>query len=65
MLRKITEEIKSIFKRDPAARNTLEVILCYPGFQAVLIYRFSNIIWKAKLNLSHESSLISKNNYWN
>ncbi len=51
MLRKITEEIKSIFKRDPAARNTLEVILCYPGFQAVLIYRFSNIIWKAKLKL--------------
>lgn len=51
MLTRIIEEIKSIFERDPAARNAPEVILCYPGFQAVLIYRLSNIMWKAKLKL--------------
>ena len=51
MLTQIIEEIKSIFERDPAARNAPEVILCYPGFQAVLIYRLSNIMWKAKLKL--------------
>lgn len=51
MLSRIIEEIKSIFERDPAARSAPEVILCYPGFQAVLIYRLSNIMWKAKLKL--------------
>ena len=51
MLTRIIEEIKSIFERDPAARNAPEVILCYPGFQAVLIYRLSNIMWRAKLKL--------------
>jgi len=51
MLTRIIEEIKSIFERDPAARTTSEVILCYPGFQAVLIYRLSNIMWNAKLKL--------------
>ena len=51
MLRGIKEEIKSIFKRDPAARNTTEVVLCYPGFQAVAIYRLSNILWKVRLKL--------------
>ena len=51
MLTQIIEEIKSIFERDPAARNAPEVILCYPGFQAVLIYRLSNIMWRAKLKL--------------
>ena len=50
-LTQIIEEIKSIFERDPAARNAPEVILCYPGFQAVLIYRLSNIMWRAKLKL--------------
>ncbi len=51
MYTRIIEEIKSIFERDPAARNAMEVILCYPGFQAVLIYRLSNLMWKAKLKL--------------
>ncbi len=51
MLTRIIEEIKSIFERDPAARNAPEIILCYPGFQAVLIYRLTNLMWKAKLKL--------------
>ena len=51
MFKKLTQEIKSIFERDPAARNTFEVVLCYPGFQAVLIYRLSNVMWRAKLKL--------------
>ena len=32
--------------RDPAARSRLEVIFCYPGFQALLIYRVSHALWK-------------------
>ena len=32
----------SIFERDPAARSWLEVILCYPGFHALVVHRFAH-----------------------
>lgn len=35
-------DIKSILKRDPAARNMLDVVLCYPGFHAVLMHRIAH-----------------------
>jgi serine acetyltransferase len=31
MIRTMKEDIRSVFQRDPAARSTLEVLLCYPG----------------------------------
>ncbi len=31
---------------DPASFCTEEVILCYPGFYAVMIYRFSNLLYR-------------------
>jgi len=46
---KILEDIRSVFKRDPAARNMFEIITCYSGVQAVIIYRFSHLLWKYKL----------------
>jgi len=45
----IKEEINTIFERDPAARNTLEVIFCYPGFHAILMHRFAHYLWNKKL----------------
>ena len=30
MFRNIKEDLKAALERDPAARNALEVILCYP-----------------------------------
>jgi len=45
MLKRLTEEIDSFFARDPAARSRLEVILCYPGFHAVLVYRIAHRLW--------------------
>jgi serine O-acetyltransferase len=41
----IKEEIQTIFERDPAARSTLEVIFCYPGFHAILMHRFAHFLW--------------------
>jgi serine O-acetyltransferase len=35
MFKSIMAEIQSIRARDPAARSTLEIILCYPGLQAL------------------------------
>src|ERR1700689_1649688 len=42
----IREQIDTVFKRDPAARSVLEIILCYPGFHAVLIHRVAHGIYK-------------------
>lgn len=51
MLSTLNEEINSVFKRDPAAKSRLEVILCYPGFHAALFYRLSNWLWKHNVRL--------------
>ena len=42
----LQEDIASFRQRDPAARSTLEIALCYPGFHALIIHRFSNWLWK-------------------
>lgn len=46
---KFIEDIKSVFARDPAARNLFEIITCYSGVQALLFYRLSNKLWRFKL----------------
>ncbi|MFD3259478.1 serine O-acetyltransferase [Paenibacillus lentus] len=38
----ISYDIRSIMERDPAARNKWEVILCYPGFHAILFHRIAH-----------------------
>ena len=35
-----------MFDRDPAARNTLEVLLTYPGVHALLIHRVAHSMWQ-------------------
>jgi serine O-acetyltransferase len=49
MFSRLREEIGAVFHRDPAARNTWEVITCYPGFHAILVHRFAHWLWKARL----------------
>jgi len=49
MFSRIKEEIAVVFERDPAARNTWEVITCYPGFHALLVHRFAHWLWRARL----------------
>ncbi|MFH1369076.1 MAG: serine O-acetyltransferase [Elusimicrobiota bacterium] len=41
------EDIKTVFKRDPAARSFFEVMLLYPGLHAVWTQRIANFFWKA------------------
>jgi serine O-acetyltransferase len=43
------EDIQSVFERDPAARNTFEIITCYSGVQAMLFYRLTHLLWRLKL----------------
>ena len=46
---KFIEDIQSVFDRDPAARNTFEIITCYSGVQAMLFYRLTHRLWVLKL----------------
>lgn len=45
---RVTEDIKVIYDKDPAAKNLLEVIFCYPGLQALISYRIAHKLhtWK-------------------
>ncbi|MCK9265882.1 serine O-acetyltransferase [bacterium] len=46
MFRQIKEDIKTVFEKDPAARNLFEVISSYPGLHALFFYRISHFLWK-------------------
>ncbi|MSP49459.1 MAG: serine O-acetyltransferase [Alphaproteobacteria bacterium] len=41
----LREDIDSIIARDPAARSRAEVVICYPGFQAILLHRLAHSAW--------------------
>jgi len=49
--KRLMDDVDAIMKRDPAARSRAEVILCYPGFHAVLFHRFANWAWRTRLYL--------------
>ncbi len=49
LLETIREDIATIYARDPAARNTLEIILCYPGLHAIWLHRLAHALWKRGL----------------
>ncbi len=46
MFSNIKEDIASVFDRDPAARNTFEVLTNYPGLHALLFHRLAHRLWK-------------------
>jgi serine O-acetyltransferase len=41
----IREQIQTVFREDPAAKSTLEIVLCYPGFHAVLAHRLAHWLY--------------------
>ena len=49
LLKNLRDEIETVLKHDPAARSALEVVLCYPGFHALLYYRAANWLWRHRL----------------
>jgi serine O-acetyltransferase len=46
MFNSIRADLRAVFDRDPAATSTLEVILTYAGFHALLAYRLSHWLWR-------------------
>jgi len=48
MFKTIIEDIRTVFEKDPAAKNILEVILCYPGLHALWFHRIAHFFYKRK-----------------
>jgi serine O-acetyltransferase len=42
----LSEDAKTFVKSDPAAEKLEEVILCYPGFFSLIVYRIAHILYK-------------------
>ncbi|MHB8840648.1 MAG: serine O-acetyltransferase [Candidatus Aquicultor sp.] len=51
MFRTLKEEINTIFEKDPAAKSVIEVLLCYPGFHAIIMHRLAHYLYKKRLPL--------------
>lgn len=47
MFDRLREDIHCVFERDPAARNTFEVLTTYPGVHAVLLHRVTHWLWNS------------------
>jgi serine O-acetyltransferase len=52
LFQNLRDEIDATLARDPAARSRLEVVLCYPGFQALLYYRLAHWLWQRRWYLA-------------
>ncbi len=51
MFKSLKAEIDATIARDPAAKSWLEVLLCYPGFQAVMAHRLTHWLWHHRMRL--------------
>jgi serine O-acetyltransferase len=50
-LHTLRQDVQAVFERDPAARSTVEILLCYPGLHAVWGHRLSHWLWRRNLKL--------------
>ena len=46
MFADLHRDIRAVRERDPAARSTLEVLLCYPGVHALAFHRLGHTMWR-------------------
>jgi len=49
MIKDLYLDAKNIRKKDPAARNVLEVMILYQGFHILIYYRIAHILYKHKI----------------
>lgn len=47
----IREQVQTIFREDPAAKSVVEIVLCYPGFHAILLHRLAHRIYQSRFFL--------------
>jgi len=58
----LKEDIKTIKERDPAAKNYLEILLCYPGLHAIWLHRIAHALYRYRRYTL--ARLISHFNRW-
>jgi serine O-acetyltransferase len=51
LIKDIREDIQAVLARDPAARTSLEVLLCYPGVWALIFHRPAHWLYKHNMKL--------------
>ena len=56
----IRADLAIIRERDPAARGWLEILFCYPGFQAISLHRISHRLWTSRLPLKLTARCLSQ-----
>jgi serine O-acetyltransferase len=48
----MARDMQVIRERDPAARNDLEIVTCYPGLHALWLHRLSHVLWARNVPLA-------------
>jgi serine O-acetyltransferase len=48
MWERLKEDVRTIKERDPAAKNAVEVFLCYPGLHAIWLHRTAHTLYQKK-----------------
>jgi serine O-acetyltransferase len=48
MWERLKEDIRTIKERDPAAKNAVEIFLCYPGLHAIWLHRISHSFYQRR-----------------
>ena len=49
--KRLAEDIQTVFEKDPAAKNIIEVLLCYPGLHALWLHRIAHSLYEERLIL--------------
>lgn len=50
--KKIIEDLNAVIERDPATNSKTEAVICSTGFHAIILYRFSNWLWRKNWKLT-------------
>jgi serine O-acetyltransferase len=62
MWERLKEDIRTIKERDPAAKNYVEILLCYPGLHAIWLHRIAHFLYQQRWYTI--ARLISHFNRW-
>jgi serine O-acetyltransferase len=62
MWERLKEDIRTIKERDPAAKNYLEIFLCYPGLHAIWFHRIAHSLYQRRWYTM--ARLVSHFNRW-
>ncbi len=62
MFKRLREDIQCVFERDPAARNSFEVLTMYPGLHALMWHRLSHFLWN--IHLKWLARFLSQTSRW-